>query len=111
MYEQNELKQPIETASLGKRALLGAGIALVLISIFLLNAGEPNPNWPRLWMIKPLLIVPLAGALGSVFSYFMNHLPHQKSWRKALINIVSLIVYIIGLWLGTVLGLDGTLWN
>jgi hypothetical protein len=111
MYEQNELNRQLDRASLGKRALLGGGIALALISIFLLGVGEPNPAWGKLWMMKPLIIVPLAGALGGVFYYFINHRPYQKGWRKILVTIASLIVYIIGLWLGTVLGLDGTLWD
>ena len=111
MHGQNELRQPVNRALLGKRALLGAAIALVLISFFLFNAGEPDPSWPKLWMIRPLIIVPLAGALGGVFYHFMNQLLYQRGWKKVVAIIVSLIVYIFGLWIGTVLGLDGTMWN
>jgi hypothetical protein len=107
----NVTTQPIHPASLGKRMLQGAAIALILIIVFLLQAGEPNPDWPKLWMIRPLIIVPLAGAMGGVFYYFMDHLRYQGGWRKILANILSLVVYIIGLWLGTVLGLDGTMWD
>lgn len=103
--------QPIHRASLGKRMLLGAGIALTLIIAFLVSAGAPDPAWPRLWMIKPLIIVPLAGAMGGLLYYFMDHLRYQGGWRKALAYILSLMGYIIGLWLGIVLGLDGTYWN
>ena len=91
--------------------LLGAGIALILITVFLLSAGDSDPSWPKLWMIRPLIIVPLAGALGGVFYYFMDHLRYRGGWRKALAIILSLVVYIIGLWLGTILGLDGTMWD
>lgn len=112
MTQQSELQtRPIHPDSLIKRMLLGAGIALTLIIIFLLGAGEPDPAWPKLWMIRPLVIVPLAGAMGGAFHYFMNHLLYQSGWRKVLANILSLIVYIVALWLGTVLGLDGTMWN
>jgi hypothetical protein len=112
MTQRNESQtQPIHTASLGKRMLQGAGIALILITIFLFGAGEPDPGWPRLWMLRPLVIVPLAGAMGGVFYYYMDHLRYQGGWKKALAIILSLMVYIIGLWLGTVLGLDGTMWN
>jgi hypothetical protein len=112
MTQRNELEmQPIHAASMGKRMLQGAGIALILIIIFLLSAGEPDPGWPKLWMMKPLIIVPLAGAIGGVFYYFMDHLRYKGGWRKAMAIILSLVVYIIGLWLGTVLGLDGTMWN
>jgi hypothetical protein len=35
----------------------------------------------------------------------------QSQLEKALTLIVSLLAYIIALWLGTILGLSGTLWN
>lgn len=112
MMQRNELQtQPIHAASLGKRMLQGAGIALILILLFLLGAGEPNPDWGKLWMVKPLLVVPLAGALGGGFYYFMDNLRYQGGWKKVLAILLSLIVYVIVLWLGTVLGLDGTWWD
>lgn len=111
MHHQNELRQAVHTASWGKRALQGAGIAFVLIVLFLLTAGEPNPDWPKFWMIRPLLIVPAAGAIGGLFYYLMDNLRYQGGWKKILANIASLLVYLTGLWLGTVLGLDGTMWN
>jgi hypothetical protein len=111
MYGQTELRQPIHPASMGKRALVGAAIAFVLISVFLLKAGSPNPAWPKFWMIRPLLVVPAAGAAGGIFYYFMDHLRYQGGWKKVVANVLSLVVYIIGLWLGTVLGLAGTMWD
>lgn len=91
--------------------LQGAGIGLILISFFLLGAGGPDPDWPSLWMIKPLIMVPAAGALGGLFYYNMDHLRSQGGWRTALAYILSFIVYGIVLWLGTVLGLNGTMWD
>ena len=112
MTHGNDLTTPqIHPASLGKRMLQGAGVALILISLFLLSADQADPSWPRLWMLRPLIIVPLAGATGGVFYYFMDLLRYQGGSKKILANILSLVVYIIGLWLGTVLGLDGTMWN
>ena len=112
MTQQNTLTTPpIHSASLGKRMLQGAGVALILISMFLLSAGAPDPEWGKLWMIKPLLVVPAAGALGGVFYYFMDHLRSQGGWVKVLAIIMSLTGYIVVLWLGTVLGLNGTMWD
>ena len=109
--KNNVTTQPVHPASLSKRMLQGAGIALVLITIFLLGVDESDPSWPRLWMMRPLIVVPLAGAMGGVFYYFMDHLRQEGGWKKLVANLLSLIGYIIVLWLGTVLGLDGTLWD
>lgn len=109
--QNNATTQPVHRASLAKRMLQGAAIGLILISLFLLSAGEPNPSWPKFWMIKPLIIVPIAGAMGGVFYYFMDHLRYQGGWKTVLAVLLSLIGYIIALWLGTVLGLNGTYWN
>jgi hypothetical protein len=107
----NATAQSIHPASVSKRMLQGAGIALLLIIIFLLGVKNPDPAWGKLWMIKPLVIVPLAGAMGGVFYYFMDHLRYEGGWKKLLAIFLSLIGYVIALWLGTVLGLNGTLWN
>lgn len=101
----------IERPVLFKRILVGAGIALALISFFLFTAGEPNPQWGSFWRIRPLVIVPLAGAAGGVFSYLMEPMRRQGGWRMILAVLASILVYLIGLWMGIVLGLDGTYWN
>jgi hypothetical protein len=93
-----------------KPVLIGSGVALLLIIIFL-SGGNPNPAWPKLWIVRPLIIVPLAGAAGGACYYFLNRLHTQHGWNRALTLILSLVVYLIGLWLGTVLGLDGTYWD
>lgn len=103
---------PIQPAALGKRMLVGGRIGLILISIFLLGVKNPNPAWGKLWMLKPLIIVPLAGAMGGLFYYFMDYFTsNQHGWKKALVYLISVPGYIIALWLGTVLGLNGTLWH
>lgn len=112
MTQRNELpNQSLHATSVGKRMLQGAAIALIVIIFFLVGAGEPNPEWPKLWMIKPLIMVPVAGAMGGVFYYFMDHLRYQGGWRKTFAIILSLIGYLIVLWLGIVLGLNGTMWD
>ncbi|GAB3199836.1 hypothetical protein ABID22_002464 [Pontibacter aydingkolensis] len=103
--------RPIHGASVGKRMLQGAIIGLILISFFLVGAGEPDPSWLKLWWIKPLLVVPAAGALGGLFYYNMDHLRAQGGWRTALAYSISLVVFLVILWLGTVLGLNGTMWD
>ena len=108
----NLTSQPIDMPVLAKRMVIGTAVGLVLISAFLFTAGEANPEWGRFWRIRPLVIVPLSGAMGGVFYYFMvNYLRHKQGWQKTIAIVLSLIVCLIGLWLGTVLGLDGTYWD
>jgi hypothetical protein len=97
--------------SLVKQMVMGAGTGLLLISLFLLTSGKSDPAWGGLWMIRPLIIVPLAGALGGLCSYFIFHFRSMVGINKTVSWILSAVVFVIGLWLGTVLGLDGTMWN
>lgn len=112
MTQQNEFStQPIHPAPLAKRMFYGAGIALILISAFLFSAGEPNPAWPTFWMVRPLIIVPIAGAAGGAFFYIMDYLRYQGGWKKPAAIVLSILGYVFVLWVGTVLGLDGTWWD
>src|SRR3712207_5060881 len=111
MTQRNNVTAQPHQASLLNRMLLGAGIGLLLIFLFLLSAHEPNPEWGKLWMIRPLIIVPLAGAMGGLCNYFIVHFHNLFGVNKTIAVILSVIVFIIGLWLGVVLGLDGTMWN
>jgi hypothetical protein len=105
------MTQPIHHGSLTKRMIQGGSIALALISVFLFTADDPKPEWGKFWMVRPLIIVPIAGAMGGVFYYFMDHLRCQGGWKTVLAYVISFIGYIVALWLGTVLGLDGTMWD
>jgi hypothetical protein len=110
MTQTDNTTQP-NTASLTKRMFVGAGIGLLLISLYLLSADEPDPAWGKFWMIRPLIIVPLAGAMGGLCNYFIMQFHTLKGFSKTIALIISLLVFIIGIWLGIVLGLDGTMWD
>lgn len=112
MTQQNEFqKEQIHSTSLLKRMAVGAGIGLFLISIFLMGTGESDPDWGRTWMIRPLVIVPLAGAMGGLCNYLLVQYHNDLKLNKTIAIILSGIIFLIGLWLGFVLGLDGTMWD
>jgi hypothetical protein len=94
-----------------KPILTGAAIALILISLFLFSVDHPKPEWGKLWMLQPLVIVPLAGTIGGLFYFFMSYLSSTQGLNRTVAIVLSFIVYLIALWLGAVLGLNGTLWN
>jgi len=111
MIQKNNLfMERFNRAILFRYMLFGAGIALLLIMVFLLPVRNHDTAWGKYWMFRPLIIVPFAGAFGGLVCYFLNNIGYE-GWRKVSIVILSLIIYIIILWLGIVLGLDGTLWN
>lgn len=99
------------TPSLLTRMLIGGGIALALIALFLSGINDPDPAWPEYWKVRPFLIVPLAGAGAGLCSFYLQYLLGTEGWRKGAVIALTIIGYLIALWLGFVLGLDGTLWN
>lgn len=111
MTQQNELNiQSFSLRSLIRPALIGAGIALGAISFFVFGVDNPNPEWGSYWQLRPLIITPLAGAAGGAFYAVMKH------WSKRGLNytlavFLSLVIFILSLFLGIVLGLDGTMWD
>lgn len=111
MTYKNKIERAANAASLSKRMLIGAWIGLLVISFFIISANEPPPAWGKFWMIRPLIITPLAGAMGGACNYFILRYHKLARLPKAIAIIISAIVFIIGLWMGIVLGLDGTMWN
>lgn len=88
--------------------LLGFVIALLLIIAFLLKV-ESSPTWPKYWMARPLIIVPLAGAAGGAFFALLRPMRRLGGWVAALAYVLSFVAYVIALWMGTAWGL--VLWD
>ena len=106
----NVKTQSNRPVSLTKSMLIGAAIGFIVISFFVFGVDRPHPEWGKLWMIKPLIITPFAGAVGGAFYYFMDY-QRSRGFNKIVAVILSLIVFVVGLWLGIVLGLNGTMWD
>lgn len=109
-YENNSTAQPKQSVSLVKPMLIGAAIAFLAISFFVFGIDHPDPAWGKYWRVRPLIITPLAGAMGGAFYAFMDY-QCSRGFNRTLAVLMSIVVYFIGLWLGIVLGLDGTMWN
>ena len=99
MIKQNEINQILQSKYLIKRALLGAGMALVMVSLFLVRELD------EMWSLLPVTAVTLAGAFGGVFYHIADHLRQQKGWNKILINIFCALVYLAALYMSLVLAL------
>ena len=111
MTTKNEFNAgPDHSLVLVKPILIGAGIALLVISFFVFGVDHPRPEWGKFWQIRPLIVTPLAGAMGGAFYALMDY-QSSRGFNRTLAILLSIIVYAVGLWLGTVLGLAGTMWN
>ena len=102
--------QSIEKASLVKAMLIGGAIGLAVILLFTTGV-ESRPEWPELWRVRPLIITPLAAALGGACFYIANQFFQSYGLNRILSLLITSIGFLIALWLGTILGLDGTMWN
>ena len=112
MVHENKISNhPLERGGLMKKMLLGAAVALILIVLLLLQVKNPNAGWGRFWMVRPLVVVPIAGAAGGFCYMLIGRQFAHWGIGRALAVIAGLIVYTVGLWMGIVLGLDGTLWD
>jgi hypothetical protein len=107
MRQQTELQHSLHPKSLGKRAGQGAGIALVLVVIFLLMLSVGDIDY-GVWVFLPMITVSVGGALGGIFYYLMDPLRYQGDWKKALANICCILVYFMLLWLSLVAALGVT---
>nr|WP_294942904.1 hypothetical protein [uncultured Mucilaginibacter sp.] len=107
----NLTTQQVHAHPLGKLMLIGAGVGLIVISVFLLGVHNAPAAWGKYWMVRPLLITPASGAAGGVCYYLLDFLRCQGGWKKVAAYVLSFIVCIVGLWMGIVLGLVGTMWH
>jgi len=99
------------TPLLFKRVAIGAAVGLLLIAVFLLNGAPPNPAWGKAWFVRPLVVVPIAGAAGAFLLHGLDRIRQQQQWNKWLVGAFGVLLYFIVLWMGTILGLAGTFWD
>lgn len=98
-------------SSLAKSMLIGVIIAVLLMVLFLSGVQNADPSWGEYWKIRPLAVITFAGLMGGLCFYLITLYFANKGWNKFLAILISICVYIFGLWIGSVLGFDGTLWN
>lgn len=111
VHTQNPQRPVSPAGSLAPVMLLGAGFALLAISFFVFGVDNTPPEWGRFWMIRPLIVTPLAGAIGGAVYHFLDHLRAGGKISRNVAVVLSLVIYLVGLWMGIVLGLAGTMWD
>lgn len=109
-HTNNFRLETIDRGALVKAMLIGGSIGLAAI-LLLIQGVETHPEWPEMWRVRPLIITPLAAALGGACFYVANRIFRSYGLNKIVSLIITSVAFFIALWLGIVLGLDGTLWN
>lgn len=105
MTAQDEIHQLLHSKTLLKRALTGTGVALTLMTIFLLIVGGFDDGF---WILIPASAVTIAGALGGIFYDVVDHIRRQRNWNKLVVDIVCVLAYLAGLYMSLILALNFT---
>jgi len=112
MTTKNETLRSLNYNSLGKHALYGAGITFVLAAIFLsiiLSVGDllnGESFWKAAWLLVPLGTGVIGGTLGGSFYYLIVKWLNLTEWKKIMAIIISIMVYILLVWLSLIAGLS-----
>lgn len=101
----------IRKKSIVRHLLSGWAIGLVLITLFVFSADDPKPEWGPWWIVRPLIVTPIVSAIG-MLSFFLKSIINPSSdLGKIAVFLISLFFFVVALWLGFIMGLDGTMWN
>ena len=111
MTSASNSASPSPSLSLTKRMIIGAAIGLGIALFFILPVGAADPAWGKFWWIRPLLVIPFAGAMGGLCNYFLINYRFLVRMNKVVAILLSVFVAIVGMWMGIILGLDGTMWD
>lgn len=111
MLSLNKIHPQITLTSIVTKMLIGAVIGFIVISIFVFGVDNPNPAWGENWRVRPLIITPLVCALATQALFLKYLIRFETKIMNDLLYLFSFVLVFIGLWLGIILGLDGTMWN
>ena len=101
----------LNRSAFAKPIIIGYVFAFILIAVMVFTVNTPRPEWGKYWMVQPLIVTPLMGAMGGLFFSLVNFFGSKRGLNKIVTVPVGLVGSIIALWLGIVLGLHGTMWN
>lgn len=104
MNKPNDFFKGPVVKSLGLPALLGAFAPLALLLFIILTKEDVFESW----MLVPLTLIPLGGAVGGVIFYLMGFVWFPFGKQKLIAIILSTIFYFVALWMAAVLAFNFT---
>ncbi|WP_130734599.1 hypothetical protein [Flavobacterium sp. J27] len=101
----------ISISNVFKFAIAGAIVALIIILLLIFSVPNPNPTWGKVWFVRPLVVTPFITSIGGALFYLINTKKTAFKFINLMLFLFSVFILLFFLWIGTILGLDGTLWN
>src|SRR6187455_1317146 len=68
-HRQTVPVKKIDTTALITKMGIGAVVGMAVICFFVFGVDHPDPSWGEYWRIRPLIVGPLAGAMGGALIY------------------------------------------
>ena len=104
MNKQPNFLNGLDIKSLGLPALLGASAPFSLLLFIILTKAGPFESW----MLAPLFLIPMGGAVGGVFFFLMGFHWFPQGTQKLIAIIFSTILYFVVIWLSAVIAFNFT---
>src|SRR5690606_2911921 len=98
MNKPNDLFKGSAVKSLVLPAVLGASAPLALLLFIILTREDVLESW----MLAPLTLIPLAGALGGVIFYLMGFVWFPGGKQKLIAILFSTVFYFVALCMAAV---------
>lgn len=111
MTRTKDFLKQLTPKSVIARMAIGALIGFALIALFIFPIKDPDPAWGSYWRVRPLIITPLVAALGFLSFYLKEYIEPKTDAGKIVVFLISAVAFLVALWMGIILGLDGTLWD
>ena len=112
MTNQINLPETIHPKTLKQRMLQGAGLAFILIACFITFLSLASDQPFHYSMLLPLVTVPIGGAFGGLLYYLLDNFRHQENWKKIVVNILNVVIYIAMLYMALIITLSASaLWD
>ncbi|MFA0961044.1 hypothetical protein AB9P05_04510 [Roseivirga sp. BDSF3-8] len=102
MTHESKLSQKAISGISVKHALAGGLLGLILITLFFFGDGPPFEFGFRVYF--PTITTTLGGVAGGLFYSLLGYLRSRRGWIGALAIFISLVAFIVILWVSAVAG-------
>ncbi|PRY88915.1 hypothetical protein [Mongoliibacter ruber] len=84
--------------------IIGGSLPLAFLLFIILTKEE----YFETWMIYPMTIIPLGGALGGAIFFLLVFHRYRVGTKKVFAIIFSIIIYLVSLWISAIIAFNFT---